>query len=55
MSTGDDAPQLQSASPFRQFIRRIWPWAIIAIGIAITVAWAFFLGYVFVKIFEVAI
>ena len=43
MSTGDDPPQLQGASPFRQFIRGIWPWAIIAIGIAITMAWVFFL------------
>ena len=55
MPTGDDPPQLQGASPFRQFIRRIWPWAMIALGISITAAWIFFLAYVLVKIIEIAV
>ena len=55
MSTGDNPPEPQRTSPFRQLIRRIWPWAMIALGIAITVAWILFLAYGLTKIIEIAI
>ena len=55
MSTGDNPPELPGTSSFRQLIRRIWPWAMIALGVAITVAWIFFLAYGLVKIIEMAI
>ena len=55
MPTADDSPELQRTSPFRQFIRRIWPWAMIALGIAATAAWIFFLAYGLVKIIEMAV
>jgi hypothetical protein len=55
MSTGDGPPELQRTSPFRQLIRRIWPWAMIALGVAITVVWIFFLAYGLAKIIEMAI
>ena len=55
MPTADNSPELQRTSPFRQFIRRIWPWAMIALGIAATAAWIFFLAYGLVKIIEMAV
>ena len=39
---------------FSDYISRIWPWAMIAIGVAITAAWVFFLAFGFVKLVELA-
>jgi hypothetical protein len=54
MATRDSSPELPS-TPIRQRIRRIWPWALMALGLAITVVWIFFLAFGFAKIIEMAI
>ena len=40
---------------FNDYIYRIWPWAMIAIAVAITAAWIFLLAFGFVKLIEMAI
>jgi hypothetical protein len=55
MSTGDNPPEFECLSPIRQFIRRIWPLAIIVLGIAMTAAWTFVLVYGVVKLLELTI
>ena len=55
MSTGDDPPELQPTPLIRQPTRRIWPWAIIAFGVALTAAWICVLLFGAVKIIEMAI
>jgi hypothetical protein len=49
MVIGDNSPELPS-SPMRQRIRRIWPRALIALGLAITAVWIFLLAFGFAKI-----
>jgi len=52
MSAGENSPKLKRAT---QLIRRIWPWAIVALGFALTAAWISILVYGAVKIIEIAV
>jgi len=55
MSTGDNSPERKRGSPIRWRIRRLWPWAIVALGFALTAAWVSGLVYGVVKLIEMAI
>ena len=55
MSTGDNSPERTRDPPIWQRIRRLWPWAIVALGVALTAAWISVLIYGVVKFIEIAI
>jgi len=55
MLTGDNPPELPGVSPIRQRLGRIWPLAIIALGIAFTAVWISVLLYGLVKLVELMI
>ena len=38
-----------------RLISRIWPWAMITLGLGLTTVWIFFLGYELAKLIEMAI
>ena len=56
-----DSPETDTKAPakpphkVKSVIHRIWPTAIIAFGLTLTVVWMCFLGYALVKIIEMAI
>jgi hypothetical protein len=56
-----DSPETDKKAPakasrkVKSVIHRIWPTAIIAFGLTLTVVWMCFLGYALVKIIEMAI
>jgi hypothetical protein len=55
MSTGDSSPERKRDPLIWQRIRRLWPWAIVALGVALTTVWMSGLIYGVVKLIEIAI
>lgn len=43
------------AAPVKPLIHRIWPTAIVGVGLGITVAWTFILAYGFIRLVELLI
>jgi hypothetical protein len=55
MSTDDNSPEGKRVSSIRHRAKKIWPWAFIALGVALTAAWIFVLIYGVIRLVENAI